>query len=88
MNMTMDEIKEIQDQIRKDNLVDKTTVSKYKRKKISAPDNRFSAKAIGLCGVGCLVTVGLIIILMDLVSLMNTFTVMMKNVVAFFRHLF
>lgn len=87
INMTEDEIIKIKHDIRKQNLIDKTTVSKYKRERISAPDNRFSAKAIGYVGVTCLCTVGVVIVMIDVVSLVNTFSVITQKVGAFFRRI-
>lgn len=85
--MTEDEIIKIKDDIRKQNLIDKTTVSKYKRERISAPDKRFSAKAIGYVGITCLCTVGVVIVMIDVVSLVNTFSVITQKVGAFFRRI-
>lgn len=85
--MTEDEIIKIKDDMRKQNLIDKTTMSKYKRERMSVPDNRFSAKAIGYVGVACLSTVGVVIVMIDVVSLVNTFSVITQNVGAFFRRI-
>ncbi|XP_052077896.1 uncharacterized protein LOC127715797 [Mytilus californianus] len=83
-DLTEEDIQEMKDKIRRENLIDKKSVSKYRRKITSAPDNRFSAKAIGYVGVACLTTTGLVVVLIDAVSLVNTVSTVFQNIKGLF----
>ena len=88
MNLTAEDIKKIKDQMRKDNLLDKNKLSKQIRRKTSARDDRFSAKALSYFGVTCLTTVGMIIILMDFAFLANTLSVVAHNIGGLLQRVF
>lgn len=72
-NYTLDELRvvllPVTNQLRKELLVDKKTLSAYINKRISKQDNRQSSQQIGVCGILFLTIVTCAIILADLTSL-------------------
>ncbi|XP_036367013.1 uncharacterized protein LOC118767087 [Octopus sinensis] len=58
-------------QLIKELTVDPKSLSKYKRKKISAPDHRVSAQAIGYVGVVTLVAPFALLVILDLMTFMK-----------------
>ncbi|XP_052061190.1 uncharacterized protein LOC127701340 [Mytilus californianus] len=76
LNLTLDEIRvilsdELED-LRKNLTIDKTNTSAYLRTKISAPDNRPSAKSMGAVGGLFLVTIVVLIFGSDTINLFKT----------------
>ncbi|CAG2235496.1 unnamed protein product [Mytilus edulis] len=76
LNLTLDEIRVILtdelENLRKNLTIDKTNTSAYLRTKISAPDNRPSAKSIGAVGVLFLVTIAVLIFGSDIINLFKS----------------
>ena len=72
----------IKEKIRRENLIDKKNTSNYRRKKISASDSRTSVNAIGYVGVAFLTSSGLVIVLLDVMSLVKTVQTAMQNIKA------
>ena len=72
-NHTMEELREIlkpvTDEIKKNLTVDKTTLSSYKRKLISTPDYRESARNMGIVGIIIICIVVGLLVFVDCTSL-------------------
>ena len=70
-NYTEGEIESILESIRKKLKIEKKKTKKYQNTLISAPDDRFSAKAIGYTGATILIALVSVVVLMDLTVLIN-----------------
>ena len=75
----LEKLKPKLDAMKKELLVEKTSLSNTKRRFLSAPDDRPSSKYIGTIGIAVLVIVGLALVSPDLVQLCRWFLHKFKN---------
>ena len=79
-NMTVAETFEAVKQLQKDLLVDKAELSSFKRKKISAADERSSSKGIGALGIVTLIGVLCMLLISDSPVLVRDFKNLLQNI--------
>ncbi|XP_069142267.1 uncharacterized protein [Argopecten irradians] len=79
-NYTTEELLEIIQELRAELLIHRNATNSYLRTKISAKDDRPSAKAMGFMGCIILIAAGIGVIFIDMVSLIRMFKELKRNI--------
>lgn len=79
-NYTTEELLEIIQELRAELLIHRNATNSYLRTKISAKDDRPSAKAMGFVGCIILIAAGIGVIFIDMVSLIRMFKELKRNI--------
>lgn len=78
---TIIKLQEKMKMVREDLLIDKRSLSAYRRRKTSADDDRMSSKGIGMLGVCVLCAFAAVIFIMDFNTLTHHGTILLRKII-------